>query len=321
MEKIVVLAIPLYFGSLFLEAWLSAKQGKGFYKLKDSVGNVGTGIIMQMLEIFSKGLLVAGYVYVYDNYNLARKLNLDLWSDGILSWIFVFLIIDCLYYFFHRHSHEINILWAAHVVHHSSEEYNFSVALRQSAFQGIFFSFYMLLLAVAGMPTLMVLSCYGINIVYQFFLHTRFIGKLGWAEKILSTPSHHRVHHARQGKYLDRNYGVFPRFQSYDPVRANLMPIKELFFYFRKAQGKDKWHVLFSGPLWIFENFKKGKNLNIIDSKAKMDHIGFAFFMLALLFVLMVLFIPDLPAVARIIAIMSAFVLLAFMGRRLDRTN
>lgn len=342
LEKIVVLAIPVYFGTLFLEAFLSVRLKKNYYKLKDSLGNLGTGIMMQMSEVFTKAPLLAGYVYLYENYNLTRSWNL--WDHGIISWIAAFLLVDCVYYFFHRHSHEVNLLWAAHTVHHSSEEYNFSVALRQSTLQGYFHMIYMVFYAFIGMPPVMVMACYGINLVYQFFIHTRFVPKLGPLEWVLNTPSHHRVHHARQGKYLDCNYagvfiiwdrlfgtfteeqeepryGVYPRFQSYDPVRANVMPMVELYRYVRLARGTDKLRVLFSGPLWLYEKFKKGKNLNVMAGPAPADAQTYVLFSVALAFALVVLFVPTLSVVLKALAVGMVFLFLGLMGRRLDQVR
>ena len=228
------------------------------------------------------------------------------------------------------------------MVHHSSEEYNFSVALRQSGISGVLNWIYALTLAVMGVPAHMYFICYGLNLIYQFFIHTRFVGKLGFVEKIFNTPSHHRVHHARQGKYLDSNYagifmiwdklfgtfkeeeeepryGVYPRFQSYDPVRANIVPYYELFYYFKLARGWDKFSVLFSGPLWLYENFKKGKNLNVLENKLSADSFSFLFFLLALICGVVVLFIPTLRFEVRVGVILVVVGLLRLMGMRLDR--
>jgi sterol desaturase/sphingolipid hydroxylase (fatty acid hydroxylase superfamily) len=121
------------------------------------------------------------------------------------------ILVDLAYYFSHRYAHEINVLWAGHVVHHSSEEYNLAVALRQSSLHGLFSWIFYAPLAVLGMPWQLFVACNALNLVYQFWIHTRAVGKLGRvAEYILNTPSHHRVHHGVNPKYQDRNYaGVF----------------------------------------------------------------------------------------------------------------
>jgi hypothetical protein len=115
--------------------------------------------------------------------------------------------VDFLYYWFHRTSHEVNAFWAAHVVHHQSEEYNLAVALRQGAFQSAFSWIFYLPLALIGFPPLMFLTVSSIDTLYQFWIHTRAIGRLGPLEWVLNTPSNHRVHHGRNPKYIDRNHG------------------------------------------------------------------------------------------------------------------
>lgn len=344
MEAIIVISIPVFLILLGVEAFFSKKYNKNFFNPKDTMGNLGTGIINQMVEVFSKAMMIALYIYVYDRFGVGK----ELWSDqfvtlhGFFSWVIVFVLTDIIYYFFHRHSHEVNFLWAAHMVHHSSEEYNYSVALRQAGISSVFNWAYALILALIGIPSHMFFICYGLNLLYQFWIHTRFVGKLGVAEKILNTPSHHRVHHARQGKYLDSNYagififwdklfgtfteeeeepkyGVYPRFQSYDPVRANIMPYAELFHYARKARGIDRFRVFFSGPLWLYEKYKKGQKLNILESKKDLDSASITIFLVALVFALAVLFIPTLSLTSKSGIIILVFVLLRAMGTRLDR--
>lgn len=123
------------------------------------------------------------------------------------AWAACFLGVDFLYYWFHRFSHEVNAGWAAHVVHHQSEEYNLTVALRQGAFQPAVSGIFYLPLAVLGFPPVMFLAAAAFNTLYQFWIHTRLIGRLGPLEWVLNTPSHHRVHHGRDPKYIDRNHG------------------------------------------------------------------------------------------------------------------
>jgi hypothetical protein len=152
--------------------------------------------------------------------------------------------VDFLYYWFHRFGHEVNAGWAAHVVHHQSEEYNLTVALRQGAFQQLFSWVFYLPLALLGFPPLVFLTCSALNTLYQFWIHTRLVGRLGPLEWVMNTPSHHRVHHGRNPKYIDRNhagvfivwdrlfgtfkqedeepvYGITTPLRSFDPLRAH----------------------------------------------------------------------------------------------------
>jgi hypothetical protein len=117
-----------------------------------------------------------------------------------------FVLVDFAYYWFHRASHRVNFIWATHVVHHQSEEYNLTVALRQSWIQGLFSMVFYLPLATLGIPLDVALGSIALNTIGQFWFHTRAIRRLGFLELVLNTPSHHRVHHGRNPKYLDKNY-------------------------------------------------------------------------------------------------------------------
>ena len=137
---------------------------------------------------------------------LFEKSPLDLgtgawaWGAAILGW-------DFIYYWNHRASHESRWLWAVHVVHHSSERYNLSTALRQPVAEGITLSVPYGLLALAGIRPGLIEQARGINLIYQFWIHTEAIKRLGWVERVFNTPSHHRVHHGSNRQYLDRNHG------------------------------------------------------------------------------------------------------------------
>ena len=163
-----------------------------------------------MVGLFLKGLLFAGYLGTY-GYATRAGINLvDVQSYSAggkwLAAIVLFLGVDCAYYWFHRIAHEYNAPWAGHVVHHSSEDYNLAVALRQGTFQGVFSWVFYLPLALLGYPPAWFAAMSSFDTLYQFWIHTRLIGKLGPLEWVLNTPSHHRVHHGRNPKYLDKNY-------------------------------------------------------------------------------------------------------------------
>lgn len=201
----VILAIPIYFGSILLELIYEWVTGKWTYRLADSLSNISTGIVQQMLELFGKLITIGIYAWVFEHWAFFAL------PDAWWSFILMFVGVDFFYYWFHRKAHEVNIIWGGHVVHHQSEEYNLSVALRQSATSFLWsFPFYLPLAILGFSPQLFVLAI-GFNLIYQFFIHTEHIKKLpGWIEYVFNTPSHHRVHHARDEKYLDKNYaGVF----------------------------------------------------------------------------------------------------------------
>ena len=240
--------------------------------------NLSCGITEQIVGLFLTGLLFLGYVGTY-SYATRAGINLvdvSSYSPGgkWLAAIVLFLGVDCAYYWFHRIAHEYNAPWAGHVVHHSSEDYNLAVALRQGTFQGLFSWVFYLPLALVGFPPAWFAAVSSFDTLYQFWIHTRMIGKLGPVEWVFNTPSHHRVHHARNPKYLDKNYagtliiwdrmfGTFPGrrrragrgltkpLNSWNPLWANVHVWNDLF---RDAwlapRWTDKLRVWFMPPGW-----------------------------------------------------------------------
>jgi alkylglycerol monooxygenase len=206
----ITYAVPFFFLLMGVELVVALWQREHSYRLHDSINDLSCGIIEQIVGIFLKGLLFAGYLRTY---SLATKSGFNLidvqsYSTGgkWVAAIALFLGVDCAYYWFHRIAHEYNAPWAGHVVHHSSEDYNLAVALRQGTFQGFFSWIFYLPLALVGFPPPWFAATSSFDTLYQFWIHTRAIGKLGPLEWVLNTPSHHRVHHARNPKYLDKNY-------------------------------------------------------------------------------------------------------------------
>jgi|CXWL01.1.fsa_nt_gi sterol desaturase/sphingolipid hydroxylase (fatty acid hydroxylase superfamily) len=216
----IALAIPVFFALIGVEVVVAHLQGARLYRLNDSLNDISTGIVDQVLGIFTKAATVGAYALVWDHWRLA---SLDATAPWV--WVICFLGVDFFYYWFHRVSHEVNLPWGAHIVHHQSEEFNLSVALRQGAFQPLFsFPFY-LPLALAGFPPILFLACSSFDTLYQFWIHTRTIDKLGPLEWVLNTPSHHRVHHGCDDAYIDKNYAgtliVWDRlFGTFEPERA-----------------------------------------------------------------------------------------------------
>jgi alkylglycerol monooxygenase len=204
MPNYIVLAIPAFFLLIALESLWARWQERDYYRLNDAVNDLSCGILQQLFEVFAKTALFAGYLFLYER---GRMFDVP---GAAWAWAACFLSVDFFYYWFHRLSHERNLLWASHIVHHSSEEYNLAVALRQSALSSAFSWVFYLPLALVGFPPVMFLACSSLNTLYQFWIHTRTIGRLGPLEWVMNTPSHHRVHHACNPKYIDRNYaGVF----------------------------------------------------------------------------------------------------------------
>lgn len=191
-------AIPVFLGLILVE-WLVG--GSKIYRLNDSIADLGSGIGQQIFAV----PLALFFVFIYRGLYTATALIH--WSaHSVWTWITAFLLVDCLYYWFHRSSHRISFIWAAHIVHHQSEELNLAVALRQSWLQGLFSMVFYFPLAILGFPLEVTVTAMALNTIGQFWFHTRMIGKLGPLEWVLNTPSHHRVHHGRNPNYLDKNY-------------------------------------------------------------------------------------------------------------------
>ena len=205
-EKSVAFAIPLFFLLIGVEYLvLRAQRNTAAYRFSDSVTNLSCGVGQQVLEPFLKGIALIPYAWLFTHARIH-----EMSASSPLAWVLLILGIDLGYYVFHRASHRVGILWAVHTVHHQSEEYNLSVALRQPWFDSIVSPFFYLPLAVLGFPPVMYLAGITIDTLYQFWIHTRTVKRLGPLEWVMNTPSHHRVHHGIDPEYVDKNYaGIF----------------------------------------------------------------------------------------------------------------
>ena len=200
-----VIAIPIYFLLIGIELIVHRFQATKSYRLNDAITNINCGVTSQVTAAFLKVFTIGFYSFVYEQFRFTTIEN-----SGI-TWAIAFIAYDLCYYWAHRMSHQVNLFWGGHSVHHQSEEYNLSVALRQSSTQTIWTFLFYTPMALTGIDPLVMLSVSGFNLLYQFWIHTESINKLPrWFEAILNTPSHHRVHHARNPKYIDKNHaGTF----------------------------------------------------------------------------------------------------------------
>jgi sterol desaturase/sphingolipid hydroxylase (fatty acid hydroxylase superfamily) len=190
------------------------------YRFPDVASNLLTYLLYTVIGVVCFGAITGVYRFVHHNFAL-----IELETDSALAWGLGFVLTDLCHYAFHRSAHRVNLLWGVHQPHHSSEDFNLSTALRKGIFQQLFDWPFFLPLAIAGFPLQMYLVLKSLQFVYQFWLHTQWIGKLGWIEQVLVTPSLHRVHHAQNPEYVDKNYaGVFILwdriFDSYAEERA-----------------------------------------------------------------------------------------------------
>lgn len=199
--NIILFAIPFFIVAMLLELYVTTKRNIKTYEAKDAFSSIAMGLGNVFLGFLSKGLVLLAFFWVYENFRLFT-IPVAWWS-----FILIFFADDFSYYWFHRISHENRFFWASHVVHHSSQRYNLSTALRQT-WSGGFFSFvFWLWMPLVGFHPGMILLQMSISLLYQFWIHTEAINKMPqWFEAIFNTPSHHRVHHGSNPIYLDRNH-------------------------------------------------------------------------------------------------------------------
>ncbi len=195
------LAIPLFTGFILLEYFIARKKGLNYFQLHGTIANISIGIAERLADVLIAGSFYFVYDYIQRNYGILAI------KPGVAWWLVLFLLTDFIWYWYHRLAHEINLLWCVHIVHHQSEEFNFSVSARITVFQAVVRTAFWSVLPLMGFPASMITSLLVLHGMYPFFIHTRLIGKLGILEYILVTPSHHRVHHASNDTYLDKNYG------------------------------------------------------------------------------------------------------------------
>ncbi|GAA0190344.1 sterol desaturase family protein [Fulvivirga kasyanovii] len=267
----IVLSIPIYFLLIGIELIIQQVSNKKIYRLNDAVTNISCGITQQLTGIFLKVVGVGVYYLVYEYLAIFEI------PSNWLTFIILFFAVDFCYYWAHRMSHEINLFWGGHVVHHQSEDYNFSVALRQGSFQILWTFAFNLPLAVIGFDPVNFVLVSALVTVYQFWIHTETIGKMGFIEKFMNTPSHHRVHHGRDPKYIDKNhagvfiiwdkmfgtfqeeeerptYGITKPINSWNPVWVNLDHYVWMWGYLKKIpKWKDRLKFMFYKPGWFPE--------------------------------------------------------------------
>lgn len=198
----IALAVPFFFLLMGIEALVARRRRLAAYRFADTLADLGCGVIQRMALLGLGGALALAYVWVYQRFRVV-----DLARSPVAAWVIAFFGVDFVFYWWHRASHRVNVLWAAHIVHHQSEDYNMAVALRQAVLTPVTSLPFSLMLGVLGVPPTVMATSSALNTLYQFWIHTRTVGRLGALEAILNTPSHHRVHHARNAGYLDANFG------------------------------------------------------------------------------------------------------------------
>ena len=266
------LAVPFFFALIAFEVWLARGRGVRLHRMNDAFADLTCGMGDQLIGLFVGALTLGLYMHVEASIGL-----FVLEPSDPRVWLVGFLAVDFLYYCYHRFSHRVGIGWATHVVHHQSEDYNLAVALRQPWFTQLYSWLFYLPLALLGLPWEVYALSFAFNLIYQFWIHTELIGKLGVFGWVMNTPSHHRVHHGINDPYIDKNYaGVFivwdrllgtfeaedekvlfgtrKPLRSWNPWTANTEPLLDLWRRSRAAlspaEAKKVW---FAPPEWIAE--------------------------------------------------------------------
>ena len=271
-EQITVYAFPVFLLLMLVELGYGVVRGRNTYRLNDALSSLSQGLLSQLVACVSQLFQIGLYALTW------RKLTLfphaAFWS-GTAGWLAAIVLFDFCDYWLHRVGHESAVFWAAHAVHHQSQHFNLSTALRQEstvAFLG--WPFY-LPMALLGVPPAQFALAGLIVLLYQFWIHTEHIGKLGWFDRVFSSPSNHRVHHAVNDQYLDKNYGgmliiwdrLFGTFIEEDeaPVYGTRTPLNSWNPLWAVASGyvplwklacqaerwQDKIKVWFKAPGWL----------------------------------------------------------------------
>jgi sterol desaturase/sphingolipid hydroxylase (fatty acid hydroxylase superfamily) len=273
-EQILLLvSTPLYVIIIGVELLLSNYRHRHWYSWKDTAANLYLLLLNSAIDLLFRGFYILILDYFYRHHIFS-------FSHAVVYWFMLVILEDFLYYWLHRFDHEVRLFWAVHVTHHSSEHMNFSVGFRSSVFQPLYRFVYFIPLALMGFHALDIVFIYSATQIWGIFVHTESIKKMGWLEYILVTPSHHRVHHASNAKYLDKNMGMFliiwdklfgtfqPELpeENYQPMKYGLTkPLEKetpatIVFHewqsiFKDVARKDitwkeKWNYLFGPPGW-----------------------------------------------------------------------
>ena len=203
-SQIIVLATPVFFLLIAIELAVGYRRQRNTYRMGDAVSSISLGMLSQTSAVFTRLLRIGIYTALFEHVALWRS---DAFWTSLPGWLLALVFYDFCYYWLHRMGHESAVLWAAHAVHHQSQDYNLSTALRQTSSGALLGWVFYVPMALAGVPPLVFAVVALIDLLYQFWVHTEQVGKLGWFDRWFCSPSNHRVHHAVNDAYLDKNYG------------------------------------------------------------------------------------------------------------------
>jgi sterol desaturase/sphingolipid hydroxylase (fatty acid hydroxylase superfamily) len=258
VSEVYAIGVPIVLAMIFVEILISNWQQKNYYQTQDTLCTIGllAGNIIVAFSI--KGLILALHFYLYQYKIFELSGMLPLW----LFWIMTFVVIDLVFYIYHRMSHRIRFLWAIHLSHHSSEEMNFAVSFRQAWFGPISKIPFFMVLPLLGFDPTIIAAAGVISTLWGIVGHTQIIGKLGFIEWVFNTPSHHRVHHGSNKQYIDKNYGnlliIWDRmFGTFEPEEE---PVK--FGLVNNVNTYNPAKITFMAWSSMIDDIKKKKNLS-----------------------------------------------------------
>ena len=337
-------AIPLFLLFMLLEFFVAKRSGKQLFSFSASVANINVGIAERMADVVLTGL----FYFVYDY--LHKQFGIFYIRPSAILWVALLLCTDFTWYWYHRLAHEINLFWAAHIVHHQSEDFNYTVSARITALQAILRTGFWSILPIIGFPAEMITSILLVHGLYPFFVHTQLVGKLGILEYFMVTPSHHRVHHASNPEYLDKNYGdmfiiwdkLFGTFKKEEspvvyglthPLKSNSFLWQHFHFLLelavavkRKEGFSNKLKLLFGKPELIDPGIREQveKKLNITHNQMSAGnqlnrYVVFQVVLAAILVFLFTLFATYLSWSFQLIAILMVLITLINCGAILEQ--
>lgn len=278
-DKLLLFAIPLFLASAAIEYLFAKEKHPNLYNRKDFWVSISMGIFSSIVEFLPKLLAFIAFFYLHEISPLKDIVQRQWWA-----WILLFFLDDFAYYWFHRLNHEVRLFWAGHVPHHSSIYMNFGTALRQGVGERIHKFFFWIWIPLLGFDSLMVFTMISLNLLYQFFVHTELVKKLpNWYEAIFNTPSHHRVHHASNIRYLDCNhagvliiwdkifgtfskeldiekpvYGLTVNIETHNPLKVVSHEYAAIWSDIKRASKlSDKLRYIFKAPGWSHDGEDK----------------------------------------------------------------
>lgn len=339
--KILLIAMPVFLALVLFEKWWGWRRGKDTVRHLDTISSLSSGITNVTKDVLGLSIVVISYGWMEKHFAIVHV------QSTMLLYFIAFIALDFAGYWIHRLDHEYNFLWNAHITHHSSEDFNLACALRQNisiAFR--LFTIFLLPAALLGVPGNVIAVVAPLHLFAQFWYHTQHIGRMGFLEQIIVTPSHHRVHHAINKEYLDKNYGqififwdklfgtyqeelsdVKPVYgitrpvQTWNPIRINFMHlwlmIKDAW---RTKNSKDKFRIWFMPTGWrpadVADRYPVYKIEDVThytkyETEGSRGFIAWAWIQLTVLLVLISYFFANIAAIGSpSIFIYGAFVFL-----------